>query len=150
MTDRNKMIMQIFPPENTWEKNYRAIIDFGKKLEKFNEEDKKDKWLIKACQSPLWLKPEMGDSGQIIFMGDSEGLITKGILAIIIKFYTKRTAQEILQDPPLFIEQLQLSRYLSLRRTNGIGSLLDQVLQYARAFSALSSAPNPAFIGQKS
>ena len=140
MIDRNQKIMEYFPPENSWEKNYKKIIELGKKLPKLNEQDKKDKWLIKACQSPLWLKVEIKPAGELIFTGDSEGLITKGILALVIEFYTQRKPQEILQAKLLFIEKLKLSEFLSSRRTNGLQALLDQILQYARACLILSKS----------
>ncbi len=131
------MILKHFPLKNSWEENYRKIIDLGKKLPKFNEEDKLDKWLIKACQSPLWLKAEKDDSGYLIFTGDSTGLISKGLLSIIIEFYTNRKPADILRDRPIFIEKLELSQYLSARRANGLQSLLDQILQYAKAYSII-------------
>lgn len=136
--DRNQMIMKYFPPENSWEENYKKIIELGRKLPKFDEKDKQEKWSIPSCQSPLWLKAETNNSGNLIFTGDSDGLITKGLLALIIEFYTNKTPEEVLRDRPIFIEKLDLSQFLSTRRTNGLQALLDQILQYARAFLALS------------
>lgn len=136
--DRNQMIMSHFSPENSWEENYKKIIELGKKLEKFEDKDREDKWLIRACQSPLWLKVEKNERGELIFTGDSEALITKGILAIIVEFYTKRTAEEIIKENPVFIEKLKLTQFLSARRSNGIQALLDQIQQYAKAFLILS------------
>ena len=138
--DRNKMILKHFPSENSWEENYRKIIELGKKLPKFNEVYKEDKWLIKACQSPLWLKVDKDNLDNLIFAGDSDGLITRGLLAIIIEFYTNRKAEDILKDRPVFIEKLDLVQYLSTRRTNGLQSLLNQILQYAKAYLIMSKA----------
>lgn len=140
MSNRNKMIMKQFPPENSWEKNYRKIIELGQKLPKFDEKNKKEKWLIKACQSPLWIKAESNEAGDLTFTGDSDGLITKGLLAIFIEFYTKRSPEEILKDEPLFIKELDLEQFLSSRRTNGLHALLDQILQYAKAFFIISKS----------
>lgn len=138
MTERNRKIISWFSETHSWEENYKKIIELGKKLKKFDEECKQEKWLIKACQSPLWLKVERNSSNRLIFTGDSEGLITKGILALVIAFYNERSPEEILKDKPLFIEELELSQYLSSRRTNGLQALLDQVLQYARVFLMMS------------
>ena len=132
--------MKHFSSQNSWEENYKKIIELGKKLQKFDEKNKKEKWLIKACQSPLWLKVDINDSEELIFTGDSEGLITKGLLAIIIEFYTKRRAKDILRDRPVFIEKLELSQFLSARRTNGLQALLDQIFQYAKAFLMISKS----------
>ena len=141
MTERNKKIVDIFSKNQSWEENYRKIIELGKKLQKFDEQDKQEKWLIKACQSPLWLKVEKDSSDKLLFTGDSEGLITKGILALVITFYNERSPREILTDKPLFIEKLELSQYLSSRRTNGLQALLDQILQYAKVFLMISKSP---------
>jgi len=138
--DRNKLILSHFPPKNSWEKNYKKIIELGKKLPKFDKVYKQDKWLIKACQSPLWLKVDRDGTGYLIFTGDSDGLITKGLLAIIIEFYTNRKAEDILKDKPVFIEKLDLVQYLSTRRTNGLQSLLNQILQYAKVYLIMSKA----------
>lgn len=140
MTNRNEIIINHFTSLNSWEKNYRKIIELGQKLPKFDEKNKKEKWLIKACQSPLWLKVDKNLSGQLVFTGDSDGLITKGLLALIIEFYTERNPEEILQDKPLFVKTLDLEQFLSSRRTNGLQALLDQILQYARAFLIISKS----------
>ena len=138
MSERNQSVMKHFPPENSWEDNYRIIIELGQKLPAFDERDKQSKWLIKACQSPLWLKADINKKGRVVFTGDSDALITKGLLALIIEFYTQKEPEEILKDRPIFIEKLDLSQFLSSRRTNGLQAILDQILQYARAFLLLS------------
>lgn len=140
MKDRNQEILKQFPPENSWEENYRKIIHLGKQLPKFPSEDRLEKWQIKACQSPLWLKAELSPKGLALFSGDSEGLISKGLLALIITFYNEQRPKEILQAKPEFIEKLELSQYLSARRSNGLSSILDQILQYAKAFLILSDS----------
>ena len=131
--------MSYFPKQNTWEENYKKIINLGKKLPKFNQEGKQEKWLIRACQSPLWLKAEIQPSGKLLFTGDSEGLISKGLLALILEFYNERAPSEILKAKPLFIEELDLGQYLTIRRANGLQALLDQILQYAKAFLMLKA-----------
>ena len=141
--DRNQEILSQFPPQNSWEENYRKIIHLGKKLPPFPAEDRLEKWQIKACQSPLWLKAELSHKGRALFSGDSEGLISKGLLALIITFYSERSPKEILQAKPEFVEKLELSQYLSARRSNGLSAVLDQVLQYAKVFLILSGSPSP-------
>ena len=141
MISRNEKIMNHFSFETSWEGRYKKIIDLGKKLNGFCEEDKKEKWQIKACQSPLWLKVEKNKAGHLVFTGDSEGLITKGILALVIEFYTNRRPEEILKDQPQFIKELDFQQFLSSRRTNGLQALLNQILQYAKVFLILSQSP---------
>lgn len=138
MTSRNHAILNLFPKEMSWEDKYKIIIKLGKQLPALPECDKTEKWLIKACQAPLWLKARQNSLNQLIFTGDSEALITKGLLALIIQFYQAKTAQEIQADPIIFIKELKLDQYLSFKRTNGIQTLLDQILLYSRAFLAIS------------
>ena len=140
MLSRNKQVLSYFPKTNSWRDNYKVIINLGKKLETFNEEDKKEKWLIKACQSPLWLKVNIDSNGQLVFTGDSEALITKGLLALMLEFYTNKTPEEILKDKPHFIQALNLSQYLTSRRTNGLQALVNQIMRYAQAVLMLSKS----------
>ena len=140
MLNRNQIIMKHFPSQNNWDGNYKTIIELGKKLPAFPTKNKQKKWLIKACQSPLWLKAELNLSGEVVFTGDSEGLISKGLLALIIEFYNHRKPEEILEDQAHFIQDLNLSQYLSSRRTNGLQAILNQVLKYAKAFLILSQS----------
>ena len=140
MSSRNEQILKPFKTLVTWEQKYKKIIEWGQQLEPFAEEDKIDKWLIKACQSPLWLKLGSGPKGELIFTGDSSALISKGLLALIIEFYTGRQALEILQDQPDFIKKLDLAQYLSSRRTNGLQAILDQILNYAQVFLKISKS----------
>ena len=137
--------MRRFSSQSKWDDNYKKIIEQGKQLPAFPAKDKQDKWLIKACQSPLWLKVELNSSEELIFTGDSEGLISKGLLALIIEFYNGKKAKEILKDQPRFIQDLRLDQYLSSRRTNGLQAILNQILQYAKAFLILSQTKQPIF-----
>ena len=138
MLDTNKKILDHFSEQFSWEEKYKKIISLGKKLENFNEVDKIEKWLIRACQSPLWLKVELSPEGRLLLTGDSESLITKGLLALIIEFYTNKKPEDILKNKPEFIESLDLSQYLSSRRTNGLQALIDQIRKYAQVFLLLS------------
>ncbi len=137
--NRNQKIMKHFPNHFSWKEKYRKIISLGKELPDFNEEDKKSELLIKSCQSRLWLKAELNEKGEVVFTGDSEGLISKGLLAIMIAFYSHQPARDILKSKPLFLEELHLDQYLSLKRTNGLQALIDQIRNYAKAFSLLET-----------
>ena len=136
--NRNQRILNRFSSESSWEERYKIIISMGKALPPFAEKDRLPERLIKGCQSRLWLKAEISGKGEVVFTGDSEGLITKGILALMIDFYSLRSPEEILRSKALFLEQLELAQYLSSRRTNGLQSLLDQIKNYAKAFFILS------------
>jgi len=138
LSDPNQKILDHFPESMSWQDKYKKIISLGQKLKTYN--DKTEKWLIKACQSPLWLKAELSPEGKILFTGDSESLITKGLLALIIEFYSDQKPETILKNKPQFIESLDLSQYLSSRRTNGLQALIDQIRSYAQAFFLLSQS----------
>ncbi len=140
--DRNKEIMKHFPDSSSWEERYKKIISLGKELSHFKEEDKKPNLLISSCQSRLWLKAELNKKREVVFTGDSDGLITKGLLAIMITFYSHQRPEDILKLKPEFLKELDFSQYLSLKRTNGLQSLLDQIRNYAKVFSLLSSSNN--------
>ena len=136
--DSNQLIMNHFPEEASWEQRYKKIILLGKKLPKFPEENKIKDFLINGCQAQLWLKAEF-QNGKVILSGDSDGLITKGLLALMLEYCSNKTPQEILDLDFAFIEKLNLSQYLTARRTNGLQSLIDQIRNYAKAFYLLNS-----------
>lgn len=137
--DRNQKILELFPKNWSWEERYKKIIALGKELEPFDKNRKQDKFLIKSCQSRLWLFAELNSQGNVIFTGDSDALITKGILALFILFYSERAPQEILQADPSFLKELELAQYLSLKRANGLPALIQQIQNYAQAFLILNS-----------
>ena len=139
MEDRNQKIVSPFPPADSWENRYSKIIELGRKLQPFSEKDKVQKWLVKGCQSPLWLKPEQNKQGLLIFTGDSEGLISKGILALMIIFYSHQKPADILKSDLKFVETLDLPQGLTPGRTNGLYALVRQILSYARAFQLMES-----------
>lgn len=139
MGDRNQEILNLFSETNSWEEKYSKIIKFGKKLPVFSEEDKVSRWLVKGCQSRLWLKPEKDQSGFLVFTGDSEALISKGILALMIAFYSRQKPEDILKSELNFIKELALPQGLTPGRTNGMYALVRQILAYARAFQLIQS-----------
>ena len=139
MEDRNKKVLSFFPLEDSWEKRYSKIIALGRDLPVFSKEDRVSKWLVKGCQSQLWLKPEQSEQGLLIFTGDSDGLISKGILAVMIAFYSHQKPMDILNSELKFMETLKLSQHLTPGRTNGLYSLVRQILAYARAFQIMQT-----------
>ena len=139
MEDRNQKVLSFFPLEDSWERKYSKIITLGRELPPFSEEDKVPKWLVKGCQSRLWLKPEQNEQGFLMFTGDSDGLISKGILALLIAFYSHQKPVDILESELKFMETLQLSQHLTPGRTNGLHALARQMLAYAKAFQLIQT-----------
>ena len=117
-----------------WTQKYEYIIELSKDLESMNESLKNEDNLIKGCQSKVWLHAEM-INGKINFLADSEAIITKGIISILLNVFNNRKPQEILDSDMGFIEKIGLKEHLSPNRANGLSSMYNQIKFYALAFS---------------
>ena len=114
---------------------YEHIIELGKDLPLIDEQYKTDENLIKGCQSKVWLHAELKD-GKIIFTADSDAIITKGIVGLVIKVFSNHTPQEIIDADLFFIDQIGLQEHLSPTRSNGLLSMLKQIRMYAVVFNS--------------
>mgnify|MGYP005713819719 FL=1 len=110
------------------------MIELSKGLEKMDEQMKNDKNIIKGCQSKVWLHAELNE-GKIKFLADSEAIITRGIIAILLTIFNNRTPKEIIESDTNFIEKIGLKEHLSPNRANGLYSMIKQIKFYAIAFS---------------
>lgn len=117
-----------------WTQKYEYIIELSKDLEFMNKELKNEDNLIKGCQSKVWLHAKLSD-GKINFLADSEAIITKGIISILLNVFNNRTPDEILSSNMDFIEKIGLKEHLSPNRANGLSSMYKQIKFYAIAFS---------------
>ena len=117
-----------------WTQRYEYMIELSKGLEKMDEQMKNDKNIIKGCQSKVWLHAELNE-GKIKFLADSEAIITRGIIAILLTIFNNRTPNEIIESDTNFIEKIGLKEHLSPNRANGLYSLIKQIKFYAIAFS---------------
>ena len=106
-----------------WLDKYEYLIDLGKKLETYPEGEKVDEKLIKGCQSRVWLDYELRD-GRLWFRADSDAIITKGIISLLISVYSGRTPAEIAADDFSFIDEIGLKENLSPTRSNGLVSMI--------------------------
>ena len=116
-----------------WTQRYEYIIELSKDLEFMNKELKNEDNLIKGCQSKVWLHAKLSD-GKINFLADSEAIITKGIISILLNVFNNRTPDEILSSNMDFIEKIGLKEHLSPTRANGLVSMIKQIKLYALAF----------------
>ena len=114
---------------------YQLLIDLGNEQEPLNPEYKTDQNLIDGCQSRVWLQADMED-GKIIFQAESDALIVKGIIALLIKVVSGHTPDEILESDLYFIEKIGLKEHLSPTRSNGLLAMVKQMRMYALAFKA--------------
>ena len=117
-----------------WTQKYEYIIELSKDLEFMSENLKNEDNLIKGCQSKVWLHAEMVN-GKINFLADSEAIITKGIISILLNVFNNRKPQEILDSDMGFIEKIGLKEHLSPNRANDLSSMYKQIKFYALAFS---------------
>jgi cysteine desulfuration protein SufE len=128
-------IIDEFSMFDDWMQRYEYIIDLGKKLPLIKEEFKTDDNIIKGCQSKVWLKGEQNDY-KIIFTADSDAILTKGIIAILIRVFSNQNAFDILESDTDFIDKIGLKEHLSPTRANGLVSMIKNIKMYALAFDA--------------
>ena len=127
-------LIQDFSFFEDWTQRYEYMIELSKGLEKMDEQMKNDQNIIKGCQSKVWLHAELNE-GKIKFLADSEAIITRGIIAILLSIFNNRTPKEIIESDTNFIEKIGLKEHLSPNRANGLYSMIKQIKFYAIAFS---------------
>ena len=125
-------IIDEFSMFDDWMERYEYIIDLGKSLPLINERYKLDENLIKGCQSKVWLHSELNNSN-LVFTADSDAILTKGIVALLLRVFSDQKAQDILEADTNFIDEIGLKEHLSPTRANGLVSMLKQIKMYAIA-----------------
>ena len=128
-------IIEEFSEMDDWMDKYQLLIDLGSEQEAMAEEYKTDNNLIEGCQSRVWLQADFVD-GKVFFRAESDALIVKGIVSLLIKVYSGRTPNEILENEPYFVEAIGLKEHLSPTRSNGLLAMIKQMRLYALAFKA--------------
>jgi cysteine desulfuration protein SufE len=128
-------IIDEFSMFDDWMQRYEYIIDLGKNLPLIQEEYKTDDNIIKGCQSKVWLKGVQNDD-KIVFTADSDAILTKGIIAILIRVFSNQNAFDILAADTDFIDKIGLKEHLSPTRANGLVSMIKNIKMYALAFDA--------------
>ena len=126
-------IIEDFSLFDTWEEKYEYIIDIGKKLSPLNEEFKKEYFKIKGCQSSVWIHSFEKD-GRVYFEGDSDAVIVKGLVSLMIQVLSGHTPQEIIDAPLEFIDKVGLSSHLAQTRSNGLKAMIKQMKMDAGVF----------------
>lgn len=131
LEESKQSIIDDFSMFDEWLDKYEYIIELGKKLDSFPENKKTDDRLIKGCQSRVWLNWEVKD-GKLYFTADSDAIITKGIISLLISVYSGRSAEEIAGDDFSFLEKLGLKENLSPTRANGLESMVETIKRAAK------------------
>jgi cysteine desulfuration protein SufE len=128
-------IVDEFSMFDDWEDRFQYIIDLGKSLPKIKEEFKTEDNTIKGCQSKVWLHAEVQDN-KIVYTADSDAIITKGIIAILIRSFSNQKPAAILEADTHFVDEIGLKNQLSPTRANGLVSMIKKIKMYALAFEA--------------
>lgn len=126
-------IIAEFSDFDDWLDRYQLLIDLGSEQEPLPAEYKTDNNLIEGCQSRVWLQADYVD-GKVYFRAESDAMIVKGIVSLLIKVYSGRTPDEILNTEPRFVEAIGLKEHLSPTRSNGLLAMIRQMKLYALAF----------------
>jgi cysteine desulfuration protein SufE len=126
-------IVEDFSMFDDWMDRYQQLIELGKDLPPIDEKKRTESYLIKGCQSKVWLDAELKD-GKIYFTADSDAIITKGIVALLIQVLNERTPKEILDVDLYFIDKIGLKENLSPTRSNGLVAMVKQMRMFALAY----------------
>ncbi len=126
-------IIDEFSMFEDWEERYQYMIDLGKTLPLIDEQYKTDQHIIKGCQSKVWVHAEM-DTDKVKFTADSDAIITKGIIAILIRVFSNQHPKDIIESNTDFIDKIGLKEHLSPTRANGLVSMIKQIKMYAIAY----------------
>lgn len=127
-------IIEEFAEFTEWMDKYQMLIDLGNELDGLDAEYKNEQNLIDGCQSRVWLQCDI-KNGKLVFTADSDALITKGIIALLIRVVSGHTPKEILDTDLYFIERIGLHQHLSPTRSNGLLSMVKKIKAYALAFN---------------
>jgi cysteine desulfuration protein SufE len=140
--DRQQQLIAEFSTLTDWEVRYARIIRMGRELPPLSEDLKIEDLKVSGCQSQVWLKADRLANGLIEFRADSDALIVKGLIAILLKVFSNARPSEILNAKTEFLQDMGLTWYLSPSRANGLMSMVKQIKYYAAAFQALEQRPS--------
>ena len=128
-------IIEEFEMFEDWTEKYEYLIDLGRALPLINEELKTEEYLIKGCQSQVWLNAEFKE-GKVFYKADSDAQIPKGIVSLLVRVLSDESPNEIVKSDLTFIDQIGLKEHLSPTRSNGLVSMVKQMKIYALAFQS--------------
>lgn len=136
---REEEITDEFSLFDSWEEKYEYIIDLGKKLEPLDEKYKKEENIIKGCQSTVWLVSDF-KNGKVFYKADSDAVIVKGLVSMLIKVLSGNEPDEILNAKLEFIKDIGMMTHLAQTRSNGLLSMVKQIKNYALAYKSVNAA----------
>ena len=131
--EKESQLISEFAMFDDWMDKYNYLIELGKSLSVIDDQYKTDQYIITGCQSKVWLHAALKD-GKVIFTGDSDAIITKGIVNLLIQVLSDHTPEEIIGAKLEFIDQIGLKEHLSPTRSNGLSAMIKQMKLYATVF----------------
>lgn len=138
--EKQNRIIREFELLGDWTERYKYIIKLGQKLPPLDERHKIDENLVRGCQSQVWLNTKLEDD-RVIFEADSDAAITKGLVALMVRFYSGETPDTIITTNPDFIQKIGMQEHLSPTRSNGLASMVKQMKIYAMAYKSKLANP---------
>ncbi len=139
MTERTTRVKERFLKFKDWEDRYKELIHLGRELLPYPEDKREDKYKVKGCQSQVWLYPEFKD-GRVYFHADSDAVLVKGIVGLLVNVYSDATPDEILATKPEFLKEVGITEHLSMNRSNGLAAMMKQMQMYALVFKSMQKA----------
>ena len=133
--DIQEEIIEEFSFYDDWTDKYEYIIELGKDLAPMNEVNRSEDNIIKGCQSKVWIACSQRED-QLVFEADSDAIIVKGLIALLVRVYNQKSIKAILEEPLYFIEKIGMANHLSPTRSNGLLAMVKQIKFYAVAFQA--------------
>ncbi|MGM0507078.1 MAG: SufE family protein [Bacteroidota bacterium] len=133
--EKQQRIVREFSLLEDWQERYKHIIRLGQKMPPLDPKHQIEENLVRGCQSQVWLVASIRD-GKVIFEADSDAAITKGLVALMVRFYSGETPDDILSTEPEFIQKIGMQEHLSPTRSNGLISMVRQMKIYAMAFKS--------------
>jgi len=139
MQERINQVKERFLQYKDWEDRYKELIKIGRDLSLYPEEKRDEKYKVKGCQSQVWLFPEFKD-GRVYFSADSDAVLVKGIVGLLVSVYSDATPEEILSTKPDFLKEVGITEHLSMNRSNGLAAMMKQMQMYALVFKSMQKA----------
>jgi cysteine desulfuration protein SufE len=136
ISEKITQVKERFLRFDDWEDRYLELIQLGKALSIYPDEKREEKFKIKGCQSQVWLFSEFKE-GKIHFFGDSDAVLVKGIIALLIQVYSGSTPDEILSTRPDFLKDVGITEHLSMNRSNGLAAMMKQIQMYAVVYKSM-------------
>ena len=132
-------IVAEFQSLKDWDERYRHIIAMGKALPPIQEAYRDEAHQVKGCQSTVWMHAEQDAEGNVVYHADSDAMIVRGLVALLLRVYSGHSPQAILKAEPTFLERIEMGKHLSMQRSNGLAAMLKQMKLYAMALQLRAS-----------